>query len=102
MLYKRYYSPFEEQPVRKDYEPEVIKPQKFETEEDCNKKEYAFEKCEEPKKSHGGGFLGGISTEDIILIGILLLLLMEDSEHIDLPLVLGVGFLLLIGYIDKK
>ena len=101
-MYKRYYSPFEEHPVRKDYEPEVIKPQKFEQkEEQCEKKEYACDEFEGPKKSHSGGFLGGISTEDIILIGILILLLMEDGEHIDLPLVLGIGFLLLIGYIDK-
>lgn len=86
-MYKRYYSPFEEKPVRREMEAEIIKPQKLSGESE--------------KKSQKRDFFSKISNDDIILIGILLLLLMEDKENRDIPLVLGIGFLLLIDYIEK-
>ncbi len=91
-MYRRYYSPFEEQPITKEYEPEIIKPQKIEEkpEGECSKKHSRKD------------FFGGISTEDIILIGILLLILLDDNEQKDIPLVLGIAFLFLIGYIDRE
>ncbi len=91
-MYKRYYSPFEEQPITKAYEPEIIRPERIAENVHNND-------CE--KKERSGGFFGDISAEDIILIGILLMLLMEDSEHRDIPLVIGVAFLFLIGFLDK-
>ena len=98
-MYRRYYSPFDEaQPARKEYEAELIKPQKI---EQIEQKEEKIEKCEEKKKSQGFDFFNRISNDDIILIGILILLLMEDKENRDIPLVLGIAFLLLIEYIEK-
>lgn len=94
-MYKRYYSPFEEKPVRKAFEAEIIKPQKIEQLEDKE------EKCERKKKSQHSDFFSKISNDDIILIGILVLLLLEDKENRDIPLVLGIAFLILIEYIER-
>jgi len=112
-MYKKYYSPFEEQPVvresvaRAAAEPEVITPKKaaLPTEEPQHIRD-GFE----PHDSRGvpplgvsgdkkGTIFGGMNTEDIILLGILALLLMEDKEGRDIPLVLAIGFLLLAEYI---
>jgi hypothetical protein len=96
VLYKKYYTPFEEQPVRKEYPAEVIKPKKAEPEQQ-------IKEAEKPgKKPQQRGFFGNVATDDIILIGILLLLLMEDKKNRDMPLILGIGFLLLIEYLDNE
>ncbi len=98
-MYKKYYSPFEEQPIKKEYAAEVIKPEKLDPAMEDIKIEDT--RITEKKKSHNGGFFGNISTEDLILLGILILLLTEEKENRDIPLILGIGFLLLIEYIDN-
>ena len=94
-VYKRYYSPFEEIPQRRHIqEPVIIQPQKIEN-----------EVCEEVKKhkrhsSSPFDFLGRMKSDDLILIGIIVILLMEDKENRDIPLILSLGFLFLIEYIE--
>jgi len=98
-VYKRYYSPFEEIPQRRNLqEPVIIQPQKIEN-----------EVCEEVRKDCGNvnrhssspfDFFGRIKTDDLILIGIIIILLMEEKENRDIPLILSLGFLFLIEYIE--
>lgn len=95
MVYKRYYSPFEEK--RK---PEIIHPKR---EEDAG--EACGKPCEKPcpPKTCGNGVLGfldHIGCDDMILIGLLVILLMEDKDKRDVPLILTLGFLFLIQYIE--
>ncbi|NLB81946.1 MAG: hypothetical protein GX800_10150 [Clostridiaceae bacterium] len=87
-MYKRYYSPFEEQPVTKPYQAEVIKPKKV----DCITPQE--DNCDQKQKST---LFGNISIDDIILLGILLLLITDEKK--DLPLILAIGYLLLSEYI---
>jgi hypothetical protein len=94
-VYKRYYSPFEEKPVRAALDAEIIRPQKAERTEE--RTEGGFE---QKKKSEKTDFFSRIASDDIILMGILFLLLTEEKENRDMPLVLGVAFLLLIDYIN--
>ena len=99
-MYKRYYSPFEEIPPRRHIqEPVIIQPQKIEN-----------EVCEEVKKEcanhkrHSSSpfdFFKRIKNDDVILLGIILVLLMEEKENRDIPLILSLGFLFLIEYIES-
>ncbi len=98
-MYKRYYSPFEEIPQKRHIqEPVIMQPQKIES-----------EVCEEVKKEchnhkrHSSSpfdFLGRMKSDDLILIGIIIILLMEEKENRDIPLILSLGFLFLIEYIE--
>ncbi|OQB14958.1 MAG: hypothetical protein BWY15_00772 [Firmicutes bacterium ADurb.Bin193] len=99
-MYKRYYSPFEENPIKKEYVAEEIKPhkleQKREKEDRCDKCGSRFD-----RRDRHDDFFANIGIDDIILIGLLIILLMEDKENRDLPLLLAIGFLLLIEFIDN-
>ena len=91
MVYKRYKSPFEES---KDFikEQEQINP-KPQPEEQCSR--------EHKDKIPGiPGFLDKLSNDDILLIGLIIILLAEKKENRDVPLILTLGFLFLIHYID--
>ena len=94
-MYKRYYSPFEEEPITKpSYQEERPEPKNIE----CVKKE---DEKKAPSKKAKDGLFGALAIDDLILIGILFLLLTEDKENRDLPLILGIGFLLLVEYIES-
>ncbi len=94
MVYKRYSSPFEEK-ERKYRTP---------TPDNCNPK------CEEPKPhkppqhKHQNnvslGFLDNLSSDDIMIIALIIILLSEDKGKRDVPMILTLGFLFLIQYID--
>lgn len=95
MVYKRYNSPFEEKS-------DTVKPHE----------EYIVPKPEEnpiPTESNQGqsfetttplGFLDNLAYDDIILIGLIIILLAENKDNRDVPLILTLGFLFLIQYID--
>ena len=89
MVYKRYKSPFEEPDFCKK-EPEPFEPQ---PKEQCSR---------ENKDKNPGipGFLDSLSNDDILLIGLIVILLAEKKESRDVPLILTLGFLFLIQYID--
>ena len=96
-MYRRYYTPFDENPVTRDIEPEVIKPRKLENEREETKTPPP--ECETPERENTQSVLGSLSTEDIILIGILILLFMEEKDNRDMPLLLAIGFLLIMGHL---
>ena len=95
MVYKRYKSPFEE----KQCNPQT---------EQYEKPNPGAEKCEKPHKpqNHQGqnpgslGFFENLSNDDVILIGLIIILLAEKKESRDVPLILTLGFLFLIQFID--
>ncbi|MCK9479407.1 MAG: hypothetical protein M0R40_07890 [Firmicutes bacterium] len=86
-MYKRYYSPFEEQPITKSYQAETIKPKKI---ENIDEKQDGYN-----APSQKNNLLGSLSFDDAILIIILLILLTDDKENKDMPLILAISFLLL-------
>lgn len=89
MVYKRYKSPFEEpKDCKKESEPFEPQPK-----ENCSR---------EHKDKNPGipGFLDKLSNDDILLIGLIIILLAEKKENRDVPLILTLGFLFLIQYID--
>lgn len=96
MVYKRYKSPFEESPEEKAQEEFV--PQK--------EPPLPPEKEDAPKHQNENlqgsslGFLDSLAYDDIILIGLIIILLAEDREKRDVPAILALGFLFLIQYID--
>lgn len=126
-MYKKYYSPFEEEPIIKEAgtgrtvnytpkaEPEILLPQKAlppQQEQHKDNTYKAYDEYDEKDRTSGmqedyfhneknekKSFFGSMDTEDIILLGILVLLLLEDKENRDIPLVLAVAFLLLVEYI---
>lgn len=92
MVYKRYSSPFEEKhrhsPPQREQE----------------------QRCEEPKQQkqpqkaqHSPvslGFLDNLSSDDVMIIALIIILLSEEKGKRDVPLILTLGFLFLIQYID--
>ena len=91
MVYKRYKSPFEEpDDCKKEQKPFEPPPQ---SKEQCSR---------EHKDKNPGipGFLDNLSNDDILLIGLIIILLAEKKENRDVPLILTLGFLFLIQYID--
>ena len=90
MVYKRYYSPFEEKPVSKN---NSSLPLSYANESN-NKKAVA--------KGNSNGFelFNKISSDDLIILGILLILLSEEKENRDIPLILALGFLFIVQYIE--
>lgn len=85
MVYKRYESPFEK-PKNTVHTPQPIKPPEI--------------KKENRQKQVSLGFLDKMSNDDIILIALIIILLAEDKEKRDVPMILTLGFLFLIQYID--
>ncbi len=88
MVYKRYSSPFEEKnkqtsnPPEKEQRPTNQKPQK---------------KMSSPVSL---GFLDNLSSDDIMIIALIIILLSEEKGKRDVPMILTLGFLFLIQYID--
>ena len=93
-MYRRYLSPFEEDVIIED-DAEIVTPTRLE-EETVSKT--PTECCRTEQQTN---LFGTFGNDDIILIGILLLLLNEQKDNRDIPLILGIGFLLLINYIEK-
>ena len=86
MVYKRYYSPFEEKrPVVNAEQTSPVRENKVKNE--CT-------------TTQPFDFLNKIECDDLILIGIIIILLSEDKEKRDIPLILAVAFLFIIQYID--
>lgn len=54
------------------------------------------------KKRSGNplSFLSGVALDDLILIGVIVLLFMEEQEKRDMPLIITLAFLLIIELID--
>ncbi|MBQ9997473.1 MAG: hypothetical protein IJP19_00480 [Clostridia bacterium] len=79
MVYKRYTSPFQQ--------PSVPTP--------CPKPPSPPPPCEHEKKN---SLFLGLGCDDIILIGLILVLLFDDNDQKDLPLIIALGFLLITGW----
>lgn len=95
MVYKRYYSPFEEPPAKTLY-PEHRASQNSVREQPAHTRPH--------HEAHHGfslDFLNQIQIDDIIILGLLIVLLMEDRENRDVPTILALGFLFLIEYIER-
>lgn len=100
MVYKRYYSPFEQDTI---IEPQkVVEPVHMEQnfKEDQDKKTY---KCANvPAKNDSPlSFLANIKLDDIVLIALLILLLFEENDKRDMPLIIGIAALLFIEFTEK-
>lgn len=95
MVYKRYYSPFEDRP-NPNLHMEVVVPKKADPPCDPDHRHKQQKRGSSPLD-----FLTNVQLDDLLLIAVLILLLTEEQEQRDIPLILTIGFLLLIGYIDK-
>lgn len=92
MVYKRYSSPFEEKQkpapnhMEREQKNEEPKPQK------------------QPQKAQRNpvslGFLDNLSSDDVMIIALIIILLSEEKGKRDVPMILTLGFLFLIQYID--
>ena len=105
MVYKRYYSPFEEPKINETLkESEIITPKKIEMEETVapvsNENNSVNEHKGSKNSSSSPSLFDRIGFDDLIILGILIILLMEDKENRDVPMIMALGFLLLIGYIE--
>ena len=82
MVYKRYVSPFEDKHPKpqQPLPPPVLPP------------------SQKPKHS---SFTDKFSSDDILLAALIIILLAEDKENRDIPLVLTLVFLFLIQYIEQ-
>lgn len=92
MVYKRYSSPFEE---KKHNNPPDRKNQQECEEPKSHEKE--FQTSQSPLQL---GFLDNLAYDDIIIIALIVILLGEEKNRRDVPLILTLGFLFLIQYID--
>ena len=97
MAYRRYYSPFENE-VRVD--PPRVKTAPAPT----RQPQRSFKAPKIPTLTYPvkekNGFFDGIQADDLIIIGLIMLLLFEDKEERDMPLIVGLGALLLSGFWD--
>ena len=97
MVYKRYNSPFEErskptQTQRKNPEkPKEPPPSKHPPQKPPSQKQ---------DNPFSLGFLDSLAYDDIMIIAINIILLSEEKEKRDVPMILTLGFLFLIQYID--
>lgn len=94
MVYKRYSSPFEE-PVRHEHTKKRLQPENKRCAEDITPV-----KINQGQSGSLPGILDGMACDDIILLGLIVILLAENKESRDVPLILTLGFLFLIQYID--
>lgn len=89
MVYKRYSSPFEEK--RKPI---------YENEQHHEKPKQQI-RHEESMHNHVSlGFLDKFSSDDIMIIALIIILLSEEKGKRDVPMILTLAFLFLIQYID--
>ncbi|MBQ3114746.1 MAG: hypothetical protein IJC06_01285 [Clostridia bacterium] len=82
MVYKRYASPFQQQ----SNTPVPCEP----PQPSCSPLA-----CENERKNT---IIGGLGCDDIILLGLILILLFDDNDQKDLPLIIALGFLLITGW----
>ena len=94
MVYKRYQSPFE------STSEEHKKPTTTPKDNEPVQEQVAHADAGRPQSTSSFGFLDGLASDDIILIGLIVILLAENKEKRDVPLILTLGFLFLIQYID--
>ncbi len=87
MIYKRYESPFENKETKEAFKDEF------------KNTEHKSDKQQSPDLL---GLFEGFSNDDILLIGLIIILLAEDKSKRDTSLILTLGFLFLIGYIDAE
>ena len=99
MVYKRYESPFEKKYTSCPDE-EFIKPKNKPKEDEKKCNENSHPKTSTSKSPASLGFLDNLAYDDIILIGLIIILLGEDKKNRDVPLILTLAFLFLIQYID--
>ena len=92
MVYKRYSSPFEE---KKQSAPPHIN-----NESKCEEPKEQEKPCHTSQSPLSLGFLDNLGYDDIIIIALIIILLGEDRNKRDVPLILTLGFLFLIQYID--
>lgn len=95
MVYKRYNSPFEE-PKKVEEHKEVSRSRA----EKENHEEQECAKTNQRQSPNSLGFLDNLSNDDVLLVGLIIILLAESKENRDVPLILTLGFLFLIQYID--
>jgi hypothetical protein len=81
-------------------ESEIITPQKIEREEPQELEELLEQKDYKRQNAFPLSFLENIGYDDLIIVGIIVILLMEDKENRDIPLILTLAFLFLIEYIE--
>lgn len=95
MVYKRYSSPFEDKREKQNCTPPPA-----ETKPDCD----GPKPQKPPQLKHQNhttlGFLENLSSDDIMIIALIIILLSEDKDKRDVPMILTLGFLFLIQYID--
>ncbi len=87
-MYRRYYDGY-------DYEPEEAVAVPYEVKEVCDEPEQISAKVASADIKTPFGNLG---IDDILLIGVLILLLHEGCD--DTPMLLIIGFLLLAGFVS--
>lgn len=96
MVYKRYASPFEKKSEDKPKTEVYTKNEKADNEVSTS--------VPPPLKKKNNpislSFLDKLSTDDIILIALIIILLSEEKDKRDVPMILTLGFLFLIQYID--
>lgn len=89
-MYKRYYSGYEDSDLQ-----EIIPMEK----QECEKEQE--EECQPSLTAFGNmnkNVLGPLAIDDILLIGVFLLLLQEDSD--DKLMLIVIGFVLVAGFIS--
>lgn len=92
MVYKRYSSPFEDK--KQPAAPHINNEPK------CEKPKEQEQQCHTSQSPLSLGFLDNLGYDDIIIIALIIILLGEDKHKRDIPLILTLGFLFLIQYID--
>ncbi len=92
MVYKRYSSPFEEK--------NQCAPPNIKEEPKCEEYKVHEKQCNTSQSPLSLGFLDNLAYDDIIIIALIIILLGEDKHKRDIPLILTLGFLFLIQYID--
>lgn len=81
MVYKRYCSPFESSHRQQEPPPLPIP-----------------KECPPPPKERKNTLFGNIGMDDIIILGLILILLLDETDEKDFPLIIALGFLLITGW----
>ena len=89
-MYKRYYSGYEDSDLQ-EIAPVKVQECEMEQVEDCQSSLTSF-------GSINKKVLGPLAVDDILLIGVFLLLLQEDSD--DKLMLIVIGFVLVAGFIS--
>lgn len=106
MIHKRYYSPFENdeilRPQRVIEDPAPPPPPPPERKEKQMKKFKCASLPFNNRESRSPlGFLAELKLDDLIIIGLILLLLFEEQDERDMPLIIGLVVLFILEFIDN-